>query len=158
MYCIDTSSLLEWWFLRYPPSIFPSLRDRIERLISSGRLVTSEFVVQELGVKRDELFDWANAQASFSVPTTQDVANEMGSIVTSFPALVDPNAQRTQADPFVIALAKTRGLVVVTEETLAMAKRRRRRQRGIYIPDVCAALNVPCITLLAMIQRERWTF
>jgi hypothetical protein len=158
MYCIDTSSLVEWWFLRYPPSTFPSLRVRIEGLISSGRLVTSEFVVQELGVKRDELFDWAKAQASFSISTTQDVANEMASIVAHFPALVDPGAQRTQADPFLIALAKTRGLTVVTQETLAGAKKRPRRQRGIYIPDVCAAMNIPCITLLGMIQREGWTF
>jgi hypothetical protein len=158
MYCIDTSSLVEWWFLRYPPSTFRSLRDRIEGLISNGRLVTSEFVVQELGVKRDELFDWAKAQASFSIPTTQDVANEIASIVASFPALVDPRAQRTKADPFLIALAKTRGLTVVTQETMAAAKKRPRRQRGAYIPDVCAALNVPCITLLEMIQHERWTF
>jgi Domain of unknown function (DUF4411) len=158
MYCIDTSSLVEWWFLRYPPSIFPSLRARIEGLISSGRLVTSEFVVQELGVKGDELFNWAKAQASFSVSTSQDVLNEAASIVVRFPALVDPGAQETQADPFLIALARTRGLTVVTEETLAVAKRRRRRQRGIYIPDVCAALNVRCIALLAMIQREGWTF
>lgn len=120
--------------------------------------MTSEFVVAELGVKGDELFNWAKAQASFSISTSQDVANEMASIVARFPALVDPGAQRTQADPFLIALAKTRGLTVVTQETLAAAKKRPRRQRGIYIPDVCAALNIPCITLLAMMQREGWTF
>lgn len=72
--------------------------------------MTSEFVVAELGVKGDELFNWAKAQASFSISTSQDVANEMASIVARFPALVDPGAQRTQADPFLIALAKTRGL------------------------------------------------
>lgn len=149
---------MEWWFLRYPPSTFPSLRDRIEGLISSGRLVTSEFVVRELGVQRDELCDGAIAQASFSISTTQDMLNEAASIVVRFPALVDPGAQRTQADPFLIALARMRGLSVVTQETLAAGKKRPRRQRGTFIPDVCAALNVPCITLLEMMQRDAWTF
>ncbi|MBW0001841.1 MAG: DUF4411 family protein [Verrucomicrobia bacterium] len=154
---------MEWWILRYPPSTFPSLRDRIEGLISSGRLVTSEFVVQELGVKGDELFDWAKAQTSFSISTSQEVANEMASIVARFPAWWIQARKRTKADPFLIALAKTQGLTVVSQETLAAAKKRPRRQGGTYIPDVCAAMNIPCInipciTFLEMMQREGWTF
>jgi len=34
----------------------------MEELVVQGKLVASEFVIQELGVKGDPLFNWANNQ------------------------------------------------------------------------------------------------
>jgi len=158
MYSIDTSSLIEWWVIRYPPTVFPGIRTKMEELVVQGTLVASEFVIQELGVKGDPLFNWANNQKPLRIPTTQQIANDAAAIVRQFPDLIDPNSRRTQADPFVIAIAKKSTVIVVTQETPKMAKTSKRRQKKTYIPDVCIALNIPWISFLQMMQREKWTF
>jgi Domain of unknown function (DUF4411) len=52
------------------------------------------------------------------------------------------------ADPWVIAYAKANGVTVVTEETVATAK----RWYVVKIPDVCSALSVDCCTVPEMLQ------
>ena len=46
------------------------------------------------------------------------------------------------------------GATVVSAETPASHKRKPRRSQ--YVPDVCAALGIPCITNLGMMRREGW--
>ena len=53
-----------------------------------------------------------------------------------------------------IALAKMRDGIVVTQETPAAEKNRPRRTH--FIPDVCRELGIPCISLLGMMRREKW--
>ena len=78
------------------------------------------------------------------------------SIQGRFPGLKDPKAEYEEADAYVIALARLRNGVVVTQETSASEKRNPRRTH--FIPDVCRELGVPCINLLGMIRREGWVF
>ena len=75
--------------------------------------------------------------------------------------LTKPSAERTEADPFVIALAlhlagrnprdlgtprpAAREAVVVTDESVASSKK---------IPAVCRALNLPCCSLVRLLERE----
>jgi uncharacterized protein DUF4411 len=130
----------------------------MEDLVAQGRLCASEFVIQELGVKGDPLFDWAQNQKLLHVYTTQQIANDAAAIVAQFPDLIEPNSRRTEADPFVIAAAKNSSLIVVTQETPKTLKTSKRRQKRTYIADVCTALSIPWISFLEMIQREKWTF
>lgn len=60
------------------------------------------------------------------------------------------------ADAYVIALAKARGWMVVSQETSAQEKHRPRQ--SYYIPDVCRDLGIPCVNLLGMMRREKWVF
>ena len=48
IYCIDTSSIFEWYVRTYPPSIFPSLPERMEALIADGRLRSPKAVMDEI--------------------------------------------------------------------------------------------------------------
>lgn len=52
------------------------------------------------------------------------------------------------ADPWVIAYAKANDVTVVTEETVATAK----RYHVVKIPDVCSAVGVQCCTVPEMLQ------
>ena len=48
IYCIDTSSILEWYVRTYPPAIFESLPPRMEALIEEGRLRAPKVVFDEI--------------------------------------------------------------------------------------------------------------
>ena len=69
---------------------------------------------------------------------------------------MDPKALNESADAYVIALAKHRDWVVVSQETSAQEKHRARQ--NYFIPDVCRDLGIPCVNLLGMMRREKWVF
>jgi hypothetical protein len=159
MYSIDTSALMTWWIRRYPPDVFPGIVACMEKLTKDGRLFASEYVLKELGEKKDPLFDWANAQRGLFVATDAAVQQRAAQLIAQYPILIDPTAKRpVQADPFVIALAAAQNLTVVTSETYAKTKTSGKRKQRTYIPDVCVAEGVVPIDFLEMMRREGWKF
>jgi len=99
------------------------------------------------------LQSWAKRRKSIFDPTKNHLVQALA-IEGQYPALKDPNAQFDEADAYVIALAQIQGAVVVTAETPAAHKRK--PKRAMYIPDVCAALGMACISNLGMMRREGW--
>lgn len=159
MYSIDTSALMTWWIRRYPREVFPGIVASMEKLVKGGRLLASEYVLQELGAKQDPLFDWAKAQSGLFVATDAAVQQRAAQLTSQYPILIDLTAKRpVQADPFVIALAAERRLTVVTAETYAKTKTSGKRRQRSYIPDVCGAEGVVAIDFLEMMRREGWKF
>jgi hypothetical protein len=158
MYSIDTSALIGWWVRRYPPEVFPSLKRKLEELIAAGKLNASRMVLDELGSKPDPLFVWAKGQSGFVMPVSQAVSDRAAELIKTYPILIDPNANRPQADPYVIALAETQKWCVVTQETFAATKTSGKRKRRTYIPDICQAIRVRCIDVLDLMKNEGWTF
>src|SRR5262245_18814047 len=122
MYSIDTSALIGWWVRRYPPDVFPSLQESIEQLVASKRLHTSRMLLADLGSKPDPLHVWAQAQSGFVILVIQSVSDRAAELIRNFPILIDPQASKPQADPYVIALAETQQWIVVTQETFAATK------------------------------------
>ena len=152
IYCIDTSSILEARIRSYPPAIFVQLWERVEALIAAQRLVAPFEILHELERQDDETKRWARGQSGLFVPLDRAQTDEVTRILRGFPLLVDSSRGRSGGDPFVIALAKIHGYTVVTEERLSRSAKRPR------IPDVCLSYNVPCITFLELVLREKWTF
>lgn len=159
VYSIDTSALMTWYFRRYPPEVFPGLVPLMEKLIADGRLRASEYVLIELGGKKDLLHDWAVAQHDFFIKTDSDVSVRAANLIKAYPLLTDPTALRPiQADPYVVALASSRqDWIVVTQETYAKTKTSGKRKNRTYIPDVCVAEKIHCIDFLDMMRREKWS-
>lgn len=89
------------------------------------------------------------------VPTAELLIDAL-TIQNQFPGLRDPKAEYEEADAYVIALARQRGGIVVTQETAAAEKNRPRRTH--FIPDVCRELGIPCISLLGLMRKEGWGF
>jgi hypothetical protein len=157
MYCIDTNIFLDWWARRYPPDVFPSVQVQIEALITNGKCIAPERVKDELmHVGPKPLQAWMKKQAGLFCPHDIALQTEANRIQTAYPGMIDPYAIHDEADRYLIALAKLRGWTVVTHETPAKTKKRPPRLH--YIPDVCRAEKVPCIELVELMRREKWSF
>jgi len=101
------------------------------------------------------LRQWVDDRGRIFVPTG-DLLAQAQAIQGQFPGLLDPKAEFEEADAYVIALARMRDGIVVTQETPASEKRNPRRTH--FIPDVCRDLGIPCINLLGLMRREGWRF
>jgi hypothetical protein len=149
-YSIDTSALMDAWVRYYPPDVFPCLWDRIDASINDGLFVATVEVHRELQLYTGELSLWVGERKQMFIPIDNDVQEAVNDIMTTHPDLVDENTGKSGADPFVIALARVRGLTVVSAERSKPSKPK--------IPDVCAAKGVRHITLLEMFRELKWRF
>ena len=152
-YSIDTSSLIQGWQRAYPPMMFRRLWENIDGLMEEGRLIASIEVYYELQRKDDELGQWAKERKSeLFVDIDEDLQIELLSLMRKYPRLVDTKTGKSGADPFVVALAKiTPNCLVVSDEAGGSPKSPK-------IPTVCSAENLTCLTLLKLIEREKWSF
>ena len=157
MYSFDTSVFMDWQARYYPPDIFIALRTRIEELITAGKCSAVELVKEEIGaVGTPELRAWAKSHPALFVSLDPLVQVEAATIESRYPNLMDPRSTHQEADAYVIALAKVKDGVVVSQETSALEKRSAKRTH--YIPDVSRDLGIPCMNLLGLMRREGWTF
>ncbi len=147
-YSVDTSALLDARVRHYPPEVFPTLWERIEKLIQDGELVAIDEVLRELEKKDDEVHVWAKKQQSMFLPLDDAVQERAKIIINKYGSLTNPSRKRGRADPFVIALAQEHGLMVVTAESSKPSKPK--------IPDVCEELKIPCIRVVEMFRKEGW--
>ena len=152
IYCIDTSAWLDGWVRDYPRDVFPSLWEKLDEYIAAGVLKCSEEVYVELQKKEDGLHDWLMERKTVFVTTDEEIQGIVAALLEKHPRLVDTIRGRSQADPFVIAVAEHLNAVVVTGE----------KPRGNLdvprIPDVCQARNIRCIDFLAMLRELGWKF
>jgi len=157
MYSVDTNIYLDWWVRRYPEDVFPGVRPKVEALIGNGKWKAVQRVSEEIQhVAPPVLKAWAKANNSQFQKHDVALITEANAISARFPGMIDPYARHDEADRYVIALAKLNGWVVVTHETPARSKKNALRTH--FIPDVCSALNIPCIDLLEVMRREHWVF
>src|SRR5271155_4641277 len=117
IYCIDTSSILEWYVRTYPPSIFPSLPGHLEALIAAGRLRSPKAVMDEIRYG-DDCHKWTRAQTALFVEESVSVQRLVFQIMARHHNPAKPQKGIKGADPFVIAMAKDGGphWIVVSEE------------------------------------------
>ncbi len=152
IYCFDTSAFIGGWHRLYPPEHFPSLWDRLADLIGDGRILAPKEVLFEAERKEDALHAWLRQRKNLFVEATEELQVEVAEVQRRFPGLTDPERRRGQADPYVIALARIKGAVVVTDE------KRERKRKPITIPKACEALGIDWCDLLGMIRRESLRF
>jgi hypothetical protein len=151
VYCIDTSSLIAAWQERYPIDHFPSFWRKIEEeLIIKRRLVSPIEVLHETKKRSDDLHAWLRARPDMFEELEDVVQIEAARVLAQFPRLVGEKKLRTSADPFVIALARVKGLRIVTDEKPTGNLNRPN------IPDVCMAMGMTAIGLLDVIKAEKW--
>jgi len=154
LYALDTNVFMDWQARYYPTDVFTSLPSRIEALMVENRVFSPQLVEEELGaVGTAEFSAWATAHSDSWVPTAELLAPAFA-IQGRFLGFRHPKTDFEEADAYVIALAQTRGGIVVTQETSAAEKHNPRRIH--FIPDVCRELGLPCISLLGLMRREGW--
>lgn len=158
-YIIDTSSLIEL-NKHNPRDVYPGVWNRIESLISSGRLVAPKEVLNEIKQIDDSLSKWAKTQNKMFIEPTIRQIEIVKDILDKYPALIKTE-RKFDADPWVIALAielstqkqttlLTIKRIVVTEEKL--------RGEKIKIPFVCEKMLIESIDIIDMFRTEGWKF
>jgi len=144
--------VLDGWRRSYAPDVFPGVWDRLDDLIADGSLRATEEVLTELERKDDEVFTWARQRSDLFVAIDARIQIAVSEILASHERLLDTRANRSAADPFVIALAQIEQCAVVTGERATGSLTRP------HIPDVCIDLGVPSMTLLQLLRAEGWRF
>lgn len=108
-FCIDTCALIDLRRVHYPPDVFPGVWDDIEGLIDQGLLIAPNEVLDELKDVDDEILRWARRFKKMFVASDKNQLREVADILVKFPRLIDHDKTTPEADPFLIALAKSRG-------------------------------------------------
>lgn len=153
MYCIDTSAIIDMKEI-YPIDVFPALWGKLESLLKERVILSPREVLKELESKDDDLLRWAKTHIHF-----HNLDHEQEKIVKDimgrFPNFVDYNKPTPEADPFVIALAKSYNLIVIAQEKRVKISGPESKPK---IPNVCDELNVEWIQLLDLFRKQRWVF
>ena len=118
LYCFDTSSLVAAWGERYPPENFPSVWERLEHLISDGRMILSDEVHRETKPQTEDLYNWLKERSrdDIVIPLTEEIQLAQRDLIRKHPFLLKGIKNRNSADSWTIATAQVKGAIVVTEE------------------------------------------
>jgi Domain of unknown function (DUF4411) len=149
-FSLDTSALLDAWVRYYPPDVFPTIWERIDEASRDGRIYVVEEVVTELKRKDDGIYEWVRERESMIVSIDEQLQLAVVEVMGKYPKLVDTRKNRSGCDPWVIGLAMSRGLTLVTAEKPGGTLSRPR------IPDVCTGLEIPCIDVIEFFRRQGW--
>lgn len=153
IYSVDTSALIDGLERYYPEESFPALWARIDQLVDAGRFLLSDEVVEKVNKKDAVARAWCDDRRDrVVVPTDADVVRAVQQVLGAHGLLVKNMKGRNRADPFVIAVAKVRGAVVVTGEGSDGTALRPK------IPYVCDDLGIQCVRFLDIVKLEGWKF
>ena len=148
-YSIDSSGILDA-FRYYPPDVFPTIWKQMDHAAENGLIFAADEIYKELERKDDSAFRWLKRHKVMIVSLDEDVQRRVIQILGSHQRLVDTRKNRSGGDPFVIGLALSRGLTVVTGE----------KPSGVIakpnIPDVCSVLGLSCLSVLELFRKEGW--
>lgn len=140
-YVIDTSCLTH--IDRQPNA--NAIWDTVIRLIEAGRLKTVQEVMGELknvdATSHARLKDY---RGQFVLGMSIELFVEAGRISHTYTRMSRPYHRNDSADPWLVAVAKLEGYVVVTDELPS-------KQR---IPVVCGREGVECMNLVQFIESE----
>ncbi|MGZ3775199.1 MAG: DUF4411 family protein [Pseudobdellovibrionaceae bacterium] len=145
-YCVDSSAFIQAKHIRYPMDNFPSVWEKFDELIKNGTFIIPRLVYDEVTTGEDDLGKWMKKHNKLVIPVDIQLITETTRITNLYPIL-DPNATREIADPYVVALAKLRDIPCVHEEVLGSEQRRQWK-----IPNVCAKENVISLNLVETIK------
>jgi len=157
IYVVDTSSMIA--LEQYPIDIFKSLWTNLEKLVKNNQLISPKEALEELKKKDDEIARWAKKNKKMFKTITQQQSAKVKEILAKFPALIDPNKETPDADPFLIALSleKTQQQTLTQTQRVVVAQEVYRNNK-INIPFVCQFYGVECIKLIDLFRMENWKF
>lgn len=139
-FCIDACALID--LDPYFREVFPTLWEDMGKLVRDGLLVAPKEVHKEIGREYDgDVQRWTKEHMMMFIELDEDQMKEVKAIEERFENLIDSDKTIPDADSFLIGLAKSRGKwTVVTSEKPS-------KNLIPKIPDVCEALEIPCIDL-----------
>lgn len=137
---------------RQPLDLYPSVWEKVGKLMEDGIIISSQEVLDEILAGNDELSSWAKKRSEYFIPTAEEIQLEVRNILKEHRGLVEGGKKKNTADPFVIAIAKILKASVVTEEG------RTNNLNTPKIPDVCSKLTIPCMNFVSFSREMKFSF
>jgi hypothetical protein len=109
----------------------------------------SNEVLDELSIGNDALLQWAKQRNGAFVPSGAEVQRIVRDILQKNPTLVTGSRKSNNADPFVIALAKSKNCTLVSDETWAGVG------QPVKIPNVCESHGVRLIKFVDFLREVK---
>lgn len=150
-WCFDTSALIEPWVRLYPPDVFPRVWEALDELVVGGRVIAPPDVRAEIERQNDGLADWIRVRSGMFLPVTRPLIERVTELVNDYPGFIKVNSTGSGADPFVVALAETEGVAVVTYESRA------KKDQAPKIPNVCDGRGIDCVDLVHVLRAEGYS-
>jgi hypothetical protein len=149
-FCFDTSSFIRAWHEAYPLDVVATFWGKLEAAIDGDVVITPDEVIRETKKRSDGLHDWLKGRDKCIVEIDEDIQDAVASLLQRYEALAKNRKGASAADPWVIATARVREAIVVSEEALTDSEKRPK------IPGVCKGIGVECINLLEFMRRQGW--
>lgn len=151
-YTLDTNILVNLNRL-YPRDIFPAMWANIEASVAARSSCICEAVLSEVHRGGDALHEWAKALPGFVCTTTDSELETVGEIAVAHPGWVQ--GQLNEADPFIIAHAKSEQSTLVTEESRKGSGTADKNQK---VPNIADEHSVEVIKFFDYVRAHGWTF
>lgn len=160
-YLLDSNIFIEAKNAYYPFDVFPAFWDRLHKLEEQNHLLSIDKVKEELCHHDDKLADWCKSvvRDTFFVESAA-CTSVYGEIAKWVFANTQYNEQAKslflgvdEADPWLVAYARTHGFVLVTHEASNPDSKNK-----IKLPDVCRQFNVQCIRTIDMLRNLQQVF
>ena len=135
----------------HPPDIFVSLWQKVDATIGAGHLFSPDEVLQELERGEDALAEVLSSRGGLFLPLDDAQMTAVAEVVQACPGLINEEAERGRADPFVVALARVRHGTVVTGE-----RPRRAPTAPFKIPDACGHYGTPWLDWFGFLREVGW--
>ena len=157
MYVFDTNVFIII-SRNYFKDSFKTFWDKFDNYLDEEKIISVREVKLELESYQGERFDykkWCKERESiFQIPSNEEIefVKEIFG-VRRFQELISRKAMlkgTPVADPFVIAKAKIKNYVVVTQEEY--------KPNAAKIPNVCQHFKIGCIGLEEFLKIEKWQF
>lgn len=155
VFVLDASVFVEAKRHYYAFDLAPAFWEKLVDHANEGRLESIDRVKRELDRGNDELSEWANGPFAhaFALTADKDVIDAyrevMNWVNSQRQFLAGAKAKFANgADGWLVAYAKVKKRIVVTEEVAAPDARRR-----VPIPNVCQAFQLqPCVDTFQMLR------
>jgi hypothetical protein len=151
-YTLD-SNILIGLVQRYPRDIFPGIWESIEQSVEDKASCICQAVHREVHRGGDDLYNWAKKLPDFICGVTDEELATVAEIGIAHPDWVQ--GQLNEADPFVIAHAKSEGSTIVTEENRKGPNTEDRNQK---IPNIADEHAVETMKFFEYVRQEGWKF
>lgn len=162
IYCLDTSAFITMHRF-YPIRMIPDLWSHLEDLFKRNKTYSHQIVFDEIVPKtgkKDMLAGWlVNYRSSF-ISTTQRQIEIVPNILRHFPKLIDPESEKDQADPWLVAM-----LVEIMEQeglfgdqsnyVMVTTESERRKTR---LPAACKHYNIRHMNLFEFFEANGFQF